>query len=486
MASPTDYHELARLSQGELNWHELLNRNLDDVDERLERRGPVADRPSGSNVPDGAKFYATDQRIVYEWDADSSAWDAVAGAGTDSNPLPEQTVQSLSAEGGAIGSASDFGPSSQELITNGSVTVTVPGDYPTPQDAVDAVAPLVLRHTVTIQIADGEDFSSQDLAIPPVRQGQIEADAEVSQLRIVGDATKSNMPTLKSIYVSGCSGVATVSISGVEIAGISQISTDVEAEASGIIFYGSGGIVSDCSFTDPGTSGTYGVRSYQSVVKLQGANDFGTGRDFWGVTKRAGWLYAKDGTQSGNPTQSRAFANGGGVVVFERSSIDESNLNKIAKETAGGLIIDADDRAIFEPNLKNPELSDGTLVKGGTAGQLEIENADDATTTDSAQLQVRDDATFQIRHNAPGLNLLDVNANGQMILSAASGQPLIFGPSTANVSLNDVPVTGLHEYSDPTAGDLGSREFAWDNTNDRWLFKDSSGTVHYFTPDGTL
>lgn len=48
------------------------------------------------------------------------------------------------------------------------------------------------------------------------------------------------------------------------------------------------------------------------------------------------------------------------------------------------------------------------------------------------------------------------------------------------------PMTGLREISNPTAADLYDQEWAWDATNGRWLFKDSGGAAHYFTPDGTL
>ena len=45
---------------------------------------------------------------------------------------------------------------------------------------------------------------------------------------------------------------------------------------------------------------------------------------------------------------------------------------------------------------------------------------------------------------------------------------------------------GATEYAAPTASDLANRERAFDTTNNRWLYKDSSGTVHYWTADGTL
>jgi hypothetical protein len=42
------------------------------------------------------------------------------------------------------------------------------------------------------------------------------------------------------------------------------------------------------------------------------------------------------------------------------------------------------------------------------------------------------------------------------------------------------------EILNPTASDLKDGEQVWDLTNDRMLYRDGSGTVHYFNPDGTL
>lgn len=60
MASPTNYHELGRLSRGELDWHEVINAVVEDVDAVLELRGTLAERPAASDVPDGAKFVVDD------------------------------------------------------------------------------------------------------------------------------------------------------------------------------------------------------------------------------------------------------------------------------------------------------------------------------------------------------------------------------------------------------------------------------------------
>jgi hypothetical protein len=54
------------------------------------------------------------------------------------------------------------------------------------------------------------------------------------------------------------------------------------------------------------------------------------------------------------------------------------------------------------------------------------------------------------------------------------------------LDVNENPAVGLREISNPSADDLESQEWAWDSSDDRWLYKDSSGTVHHFSPDGTL
>jgi hypothetical protein len=56
----------------------------------------------------------------------------------------------------------------------------------------------------------------------------------------------------------------------------------------------------------------------------------------------------------------------------------------------------------------------------------------------------------------------------------------------ATLRLENTPIARLREISNPTEFDLDLGEWAWDSTNDRWLFRDSSGTAHFFNPDGSL
>lgn len=60
------------------------------------------------------------------------------------------------------------------------------------------------------------------------------------------------------------------------------------------------------------------------------------------------------------------------------------------------------------------------------------------------------------------------------------------------INITSNPIYGLREVgSQPTTGDLSSQEWAFTTDRDgggtaAWLFKDSSGTVHYWDADGTL
>lgn len=99
MPDQTDRHDLYTYSHGE-RWRtrdgSLPGHNdvVELVDELSIDHGPFGDRPSTGDY-DGEKFFATDRRILYAWDDSGASWDAVGGAGTSSEPLPEQYVADL-------------------------------------------------------------------------------------------------------------------------------------------------------------------------------------------------------------------------------------------------------------------------------------------------------------------------------------------------------------------------------------------------------
>lgn len=64
--------------------------------------------------------------------------------------------------------------------------------------------------------------------------------------------------------------------------------------------------------------------------------------------------------------------------------------------------------------------------------------------------------------------------------------PLSYDFSVPRWNFEGTATYGLREITNPSASDLINQEWAWDATNSRWLYRDSDGTAHYFTPDGTL
>jgi len=66
---------------------------LPNVDVTALWQGPIDDRPSASDAPDGARYEATDQNLLYRNDPDNG-W-VVTNHGTESDPVPEGHYGSL-------------------------------------------------------------------------------------------------------------------------------------------------------------------------------------------------------------------------------------------------------------------------------------------------------------------------------------------------------------------------------------------------------
>lgn len=77
---------LNRFEPGDKPWdHADL---VDWVDEHGIDSGTLADRPASGEYDDEL-YLALDQRILWRWDADANDWAAVAGLGSEGDPLPE-------------------------------------------------------------------------------------------------------------------------------------------------------------------------------------------------------------------------------------------------------------------------------------------------------------------------------------------------------------------------------------------------------------
>lgn len=95
----TPRFNLETFAAGESDWSHTDT--VEKLDETAIQRGVITDRPS-SGAYDDALYYATDQRILWGWDADASDWTARGGLGTESDPIPEQYVESLNTDDGTI------------------------------------------------------------------------------------------------------------------------------------------------------------------------------------------------------------------------------------------------------------------------------------------------------------------------------------------------------------------------------------------------
>ena len=99
MAENTDRFGLNTYSQGDTNWDHTDT--VQTIDELAIERGTVADRPDSGDYDDEL-YLATDQQILYRWDADAADW-IVEGVGSETDPLPnvwanEIDVNTLEAE----------------------------------------------------------------------------------------------------------------------------------------------------------------------------------------------------------------------------------------------------------------------------------------------------------------------------------------------------------------------------------------------------
>lgn len=109
--------------------------DLEDVDVTGWLEGPIADRPASGDLPAGVRYEATDQDITYR-NTSSNGWVATGGTGTAENPLPEQHVQSFSAER-LVG---DF-PTEVRILTSSGASSIDPSTTSTPiGDALTTVS----------------------------------------------------------------------------------------------------------------------------------------------------------------------------------------------------------------------------------------------------------------------------------------------------------------------------------------------------------
>ena len=131
-------------------------------------------------------------------------------------------------------------------------------------------------------------------------------------------------------------------------------------------------------------------------------------------------------------------------------------------------------------NVQAGEAQTFASYRGDSGVFLSLTSRDDSTVTYSIAADGSTRFAMQYDH--------DLGPEGSArFLSPSVGNDLLwFDIASDRIDWQGNSQTGLREVENPTPSDLGDCEWAWDATNKRWLYKDLGGTVHYFTPDGTL
>jgi hypothetical protein len=136
-------------------------------------------------------------------------------------------------------------------------------------------------------------------------------------------------------------------------------------------------------------------------------------------------------------------------------------------------------------------MGDGASVDTYLTDVRRLYLRNDGAGTDSTELRIQPDAggdgTVQFNEENTKMWYLRSRSNGYFRLyNFAAGAPTWEVSPSNSINYAGNPQEGLANYDAPTSADLRPSEWAWDSTNDRWVFCDESDTVHYFTPDGTV
>lgn len=172
-------------------------------------------------------------------------------------------ANSLNADEGLIGAS----PTSRDLITNSSTTLTVGTDTATIQEALNQI-PLVVRHNFTIDIPDGS--YAEDIVVPPFLHGAEDGTAALGTVKISGNKSTPANVEVNSVYVNGGTGVRAIRLEGVEV----QADNPHDNESTAIVCYGGSLYLDSVEWANTGNI-TNGLLCYNSLVRAEGGLDFG-------------------------------------------------------------------------------------------------------------------------------------------------------------------------------------------------------------------
>lgn len=243
------------------------------------------------------------------------------------------------------------------------ITIDVPGDFSSPQDALDAAVALSMESQVTVAI-DGSTYN-EDVIIPAYMVGGgATPDGITGRLTIQGSSDGSGNPTteLNSMLVVGAQGVSDPNIKSIKF--LSDNPHFNESFAVGLQGCSSPKI-KNCAF---GADVTDGIIFYQSGGKAEACNYDNV--DTGVYIKRGGMVTV---TQSeGSPTTLLEVGEGMGV---KKASGGVTPTVPIGLSGGGGIAIDADPSTpeiLFTRAMKNV----GQFNQGfGYPGDVNLANA---------------------------------------------------------------------------------------------------------------
>ncbi|SFS78663.1 hypothetical protein [Halostagnicola kamekurae] len=170
-------------------------------------------------------------------------------------------VNSLSSAEARIGESPAY-----RYVSNGGVEVTVPDDYDTIQEAIDA-APKRLRHLYRINVEDG-DYDDEDLLLRGFSSEGYQDNGEHGQIQIWGDSDDPSNVKVRSAAVVGCSGVETPQLVGLSFSG--QETPYVDESTCVSISGCREGWMKDCEFREGDASDA--ITAYRSGFRVISTN----------------------------------------------------------------------------------------------------------------------------------------------------------------------------------------------------------------------
>lgn len=212
--------------------------------------------------------------------------------------------------------------------------ISVPGDYPTVNDAIQDVFPYRQMNTLVIEVSED---TNEDIYIPPCITKRIPDDvgSEDLQIEIRGDGST---PAVNSIFADTVMGMG-LSISDFEVTGVNPYSN----ESAAVELYGCKGRVQVLDLTISGTTTTpeQGIISYSSDTTVGGTISIPNGTQFNGLmVKHGGTAYI-----SGDIT--------GSVGAY------------IARGDSGTIRVESEQSATFGQSVPYDGVNGGTVVAPG-------------------------------------------------------------------------------------------------------------------------